>query len=69
MDVNLGPGETKRIIVYEHDTSEELAESFAKEHGLDSQLKEKLKELLDAQIDGLLTRIDEEVVSGASDKE
>ena len=31
VDVNLGPEKTQRIVVYEGDTSEELAKKFAKE--------------------------------------
>ena len=32
VDVNLGQGRAERIIVYEGDTSEHLANQFAKEH-------------------------------------
>lgn len=35
VDVNLGPGKSERIIVYDGDTSEILAERFSKSHGLD----------------------------------
>ncbi|KAL4465214.1 hypothetical protein ABPG74_001928 [Tetrahymena malaccensis] len=60
VDVNLGREKTERIIVFEGDTSEALATKFAEEQNLDSQMKQKLKELLDNQIAGLLTKIDEE---------
>ena len=79
MDVNLGPEKTERIVVYEGDRSEDLAENFARIHSnlkkffllviiqtfynykdLDNGMKIKLKEMLDSQIDGILTRIDEE---------
>jgi isopentenyl phosphate kinase len=33
VDVNLGNGEAERIVVYEGDRSEQLAEKFAKEQG------------------------------------
>lgn len=71
VDVNIDEGRTARIVVYEGDKSEDLAEQFREEHGkiyefcciniigLDMQMKDKLKELLDAQIDSLLTKIDE----------
>jgi hypothetical protein len=42
VDVNLGGSGNKRIVVYEGDTAEALAESFARENGLDATMKEKL---------------------------
>lgn len=33
VDVNLGPGRADRIVVYEGDTAESLAERFSLEHG------------------------------------
>jgi hypothetical protein len=42
VDVNLGNSGNKRIVVYEGDTAEALAENFAKENGLDDNMKEKL---------------------------
>ncbi|CAD8112021.1 unnamed protein product [Paramecium sonneborni] len=60
VDVNLGPSKTERIVVYEGDQSCDLAARFANEHNLDEFMQEKLKELLDYQISGLLTKIDEE---------
>ena len=35
VDVNLGNSGNKRIVVYEGDTAENLAASFAREHDLD----------------------------------
>ncbi|KAL4481413.1 hypothetical protein ABPG72_010566 [Tetrahymena utriculariae] len=60
VDVNLGLGRIERIVVYEGDKSEDLANKFAQVHNLDSVTKQKFKELLDNQIAGLLSRIDEE---------
>ncbi|CAD8121688.1 unnamed protein product [Paramecium sonneborni] len=60
VDVNLGPNKTERIVVYEGDQSMDLAARFAQEHNLDEFMQDKLKELLDYQISGLLTKIDEE---------
>ncbi len=37
----------ERIVVYEGDTAESLAENFCQKHKLDKQMKEKLKTLLD----------------------
>lgn len=42
VDVNLGTSGNKRIVVYEGDTAESLAESFSRENGLDATMKEKL---------------------------
>ena len=63
VDVNLGPGRSERIVVYEGDTAEQLADEFTKNHGLDGNLKEKLVDLLEKQIAGLLGIIDEEHTS------
>ena len=32
VDVNLGPGRAERIVVYEGDTAEQLAEEFTQKH-------------------------------------
>lgn len=42
VDVNLGPGKSERIVVYEGDTAEGLAEKFAINHNLDMSMKGKL---------------------------
>ena len=46
VDVNLGPSMADRIVVYEGDSAEELAEQFANKHELDDDLYEKLVQLL-----------------------
>jgi hypothetical protein len=61
VDVNIEEGKTARIIVFEGDTSEELADKFSADYKLDESMKYKLKELLDAQINSLLTKIEEDV--------
>ena len=48
VDVNLGPGKSERIVVYDGDTADSLAEKFAQSHGLDSNMKGKLAQLLDS---------------------
>lgn len=60
VDVNLGPTRTERIIVYDGDTAIQLAENFSKEHNLNALMKQKLVELLNMEISGILERIDEE---------
>ena len=60
VDVNLGPNKAERIIVYEGDTAQELARQFANKHNLDENMEQKLTNLLDGQISGLLEKIEEE---------
>ena len=60
VDVNLGNSGTQRIVVYEGDTAEGLAEKFSQEYNLDEGMKEKLTQLLQNQIAGVLEKIEEE---------
>ena len=60
VDVNLGPSRTERIIVYEGDTAILLADRFSKKYNLNPLMKQKLVELLNLEISGILERIDEE---------
>ena len=46
VDVNLGNSGTQRIVVYEGETAEGLAEKFAKEWNLDLQMQERLTQML-----------------------
>ena len=50
----------KRIIVYEGDTVESLVADFVKKCPIDEFMIEKLKLLLQQQMDGVLERIDED---------
>jgi len=68
VDVNIEDGKTARIIVYEGDKSEDLATKFAAEHNLDMGMRTRLKDLLDMQINSLLTKIDEEAGSDSSSR-
>lgn len=60
VDVNLGNSGTQRIVVYEGETAEGLAEKFAKEWSLDNVMQERLTQMLQQQIAGVLEKIDEE---------
>ena len=60
IDVNIRQGVKKKIYVYEGDTSEALAEKFAKEQNLDIDTKNKLQSLIHTHMQKLLTRIEEE---------
>jgi len=43
VDVNFGTGMAERIVVYDGDTSDGLANKFAIEHNLDQNKRNKLK--------------------------
>ena len=60
VDVNLGGEEAERIVVFEGDTAIDLAQRFCNEHNLDEETQEKLEQLLQSQIENVLTKIDEE---------
>ena len=49
-----------RIVLYEGDEPEEVAEEFALEHCLDRSMCKKLTELLQQQMAGVLSKIEEE---------
>lgn len=50
----------QRIIVYQGDTVETLVSDFVKRCPIDEFMIEKLKNLLQQQMDGVLERIDED---------
>lgn len=60
VDVNVASFGLQRIIVYEGDTVESLVSEFVQRCPIDSFMVEKLKNLLQQQIDGVLERIDED---------
>lgn len=60
VDVNVANFGLQRIIVYEGDTVESLVSDFVKRCPIDEFMVEKLKTLLQQQIDGVLERIDED---------
>ena len=59
IDVNLGKGVMKRIILYEGDDPQFIAEMFAFDNNLDPIMKEKLEKLLKRQMEGVLWKIEE----------
>ncbi len=69
VDVNMGVGRggSQRIVVCEGDTAEGLASAFGSKHCLDLITIEKLAELLHTQIDGVLEKINEEVLLEGDD--
>ena len=60
VDVNLGSEQSERIVVFEGDTAQGLAQAFCEDHCLDNETQGKLEQLLDSQIATLLSKIDEE---------
>jgi hypothetical protein len=60
VDVNVASFGLQRIIVYEGDTVDSLVADFVKRCPIDEFMVEKLKTLLQQQIDGVLERIDED---------
>lgn len=59
VDVNLG-SVSERITVMKGDTAESLTEEFSRKHDLDINMQQKLRLMLQQQIDGILEKIDEE---------
>ena len=57
MDVNIGRQGMERIVVYEGDTADSLATDFCVSNGLNIEMQQKLKVLLDQQIAGVLPKI------------
>ena len=70
VDVNLGAKGKSRIVLYDGDTPDQVADKFAKKHSkstrflpeteLESAMKERLVKLLKDQLEGVLTKIPEE---------
>ena len=60
VDVNVANFGIKRIIVYDGDTVESLVADFVKRCPIDEFMIDKLKLLLQQQMDGVLERIDED---------
>ena len=50
----------KRIILYEEDDPKYIAEMFAKDNNLEPNMKAKLETLLKKQMEGVLSKIDED---------
>lgn len=57
VDVNIGRQGMERIVVYEGDTADSLATDFCVSNGLNIEMQQKLKVLLDQQIAGVLPKI------------
>ena len=69
VDINLGGDEQERIVVFEGDTAPELAKQFCLEHNLDEETQEKLQELLEQQMAGVLPKIDEDEYGSEGDED
>jgi len=60
VDVNIGKSGVERIVVYDGDTADSLAQEFCLKHNLKAEMREKLVLLLEAQIAGVLPKIEED---------
>ena len=60
LDVNFGNGNITRIVMYENDTPEELAEAFCLEHKLDDEKRIKLVGIIKQHLDSVLDQITEQ---------
>ena len=69
VDVNVANFGLQRIVVYDGDTVESLVSDFVKRCPIDDMMIEKLKLLLQQQMDGVLERIEEDDDQEASDEE
>jgi len=69
VDVNVANFGLQRIVVYDGDTVESLVADFVKRCPIDEFMVEKLKLLLQQQMDGVLERIDEDEDVEASDED
>lgn len=69
VDVNIGKNGMERITVYDGDTAESLAEQFCQKHDLGEDMKEKLNQLLDQQIAGVLPKIAEDEDYGEEEED
>ena len=69
VDVNLGPNDQRRIVVFEGDEPRQLAEQFCLDNDLDSETLDKLEQLLEQQIAAVLTKIDENEGSDLEEQE
>jgi len=42
VDINLGSGFSERLVIHEHDSAKELAQTFCQKHGIKEKIKHKL---------------------------
>lgn len=60
VDINIGKNHIERITIFEGDDPDEVAKEFAETHNLNDKMFEKLKNMLEQQMAGILSRIKEE---------
>jgi hypothetical protein len=56
VDVNLGEGNTDRIVLYDGDSPSQVAQQFSERHNLDPSMTVKLTDLLTQQMNGVLAK-------------
>ena len=60
VDVNLGDERVERLTVFEGDQARDVAHDFCITHGLNERMEDKLEQMLNEQMAGILARINEE---------
>ena len=59
VDINLGKNRVERLTVFEGDNPKEVSKEFAQRTGINEKMRIKLENMLQEQLTGLLTRINE----------
>jgi hypothetical protein len=67
VDINIGKNHIERITIYEGDDPNEVAREFSETHNLNDKMFEKLQNMLQQQMSGILSRIKEEEYEEACD--
>ena len=57
LDVNIGRGQTERLAIYEGESAEMLAKSFAQKYGLEAKKRIKLGKIIAEQIESLNSKL------------
>ncbi|CAI2374770.1 unnamed protein product [Moneuplotes crassus] len=60
LDVNLGKDKVERLVIFDGDDPQTVAEEFCQKNGLEEKKRKKLAKVIKKQLDSLLTRIDED---------
>jgi len=69
LDVNLGKGESARIVVYKGDEAEDVIDTFGNEHNLNEKKRAKLLEVLKSQLSQIKRKPDlAEIKENASEE-
>lgn len=59
VDINLGKSRVERLTVFDGDNPKDVSKEFAERTGINEKMRVKLENMLQEQLTGLLTRINE----------